>query len=135
MTRHPAPYGWSGLQCRRDDTLRTIDADFKVELWVRLPDRRVLTVEKRPPPERRTVMGIGASVFLIAVGAILTFALNLRVSGLNLDIVGWILMAAGLIGLVATIAIWGNRRRTVVAREPTGYRRVEERTDTLPPEI
>jgi Domain of unknown function (DUF6458) len=79
-------------------------------------------------------VGIGVSVFLIAVGAILTFALNLRVSGLDLDIVGWILMAAGLIGLIVTIAVWGNRRRTIVTQEPTGYRAVEERREYGPGE-
>ena len=77
-------------------------------------------------------MGIGVSVFLIAVGAILTFALNLRVGIVDLDVVGWILMAAGLIGLVVTLVIWGGRRREVVTREPTGYRRVEGRTDVGP---
>jgi Domain of unknown function (DUF6458) len=79
-------------------------------------------------------MGIGVSVFLIAVGAIITFALDLRVSGVNLDIVGWILMAAGALGLVVTLIIWGNRRTEVVSREPTGYRRVEERSDLGPPD-
>lgn len=74
-------------------------------------------------------MGIGASIFLIAVGAILVFALDLNVSGLDLDVVGWILMAVGLLGLITTTWIWGSRRRTVVTREPGGYRRVEERTD------
>jgi Na+/proline symporter len=77
-------------------------------------------------------MGIGASIFLIAVGAILVFALDLNLSGFNLDVVGWILMAVGLLGLIMTGWIWGNRRRTVVTREPTGYRRVEERSDYPP---
>jgi hypothetical protein len=77
-------------------------------------------------------MGIGASIFLIAVGAILVFALDLNLSGLDLDVVGWILMAVGLLGLIVTTYIWGSRRRTVVSREPTGYRRVEERTDYPP---
>ncbi len=45
-------------------------------------------------------MGIGISVFLIAVGAILTFAVNLTVSGLDLDTVGVILMIVGAIGLL-----------------------------------
>jgi hypothetical protein len=79
-------------------------------------------------------VGIGASIFLIAIGAILTFALNVEVGGINLDMVGWILMAVGVIGLITTIAIWGNRRRTVITREPGGYRRVEERTDYDPPD-
>lgn len=77
-------------------------------------------------------MGIGASIFLIAVGAILAFALDLNISGLDLDVVGFILMAVGIIGLIATGLIWGNRRRTIVTREPSGYRRVEERTDYGP---
>ena len=77
-------------------------------------------------------MGIGTSVFLIALGAILTFALELRVGFLDLDVVGWILMAAGVLGLIMTTLIWGNRRREVVTREPTGYR-VEERDEYGPP--
>lgn len=79
-------------------------------------------------------MGIGASIFMIAVGAILTFALDIQLGVLNLDVVGWILMAAGVLGLILTLTIWAPRRRTVVSREPaTGYRRVEERTDVGTP--
>ena len=68
-------------------------------------------------------MGIGASIFLIAVGAILTFALEAEVGFLNLDAVGWILMIAGAAGLVFTMAIWGPRRRravTTTTRDPMG---------------
>jgi hypothetical protein len=57
-------------------------------------------------------MGIGAGVFLIAVGAILTFALDVEVSGINLDVVGVILMIAGLIGILADLAIFAPRRRS-----------------------
>jgi hypothetical protein len=80
-------------------------------------------------------MGIGASVFLIAAGAILTFALNLHVSGVNVDIVGWILMAAGALGLIVTMSIWGRRRRTVVTTEPDRYRRIEETSDVGPHDL
>jgi hypothetical protein len=80
------------------------------------------------------VVSIGASIFLIVLGAILTFALKVRVGGLDLGLVGWIFMAAGVIGLVVTTVIWGNRRRTVITREPTGYRQVEERTDYRSPD-
>lgn len=62
-------------------------------------------------------MGIGASIFLIVVGAILTFALDVRVGGVDIDMVGWILMAGGVIGLIFTAFIWGPRNRTVVTRE------------------
>lgn len=74
-------------------------------------------------------MGIGVSVFLIALGAILTFALDLQVGFLDIDVVGWILMVAGVIGLIVTMFIWGGRRREVVTTEPTEVRRVEERRD------
>lgn len=77
-------------------------------------------------------MGIGTSIFLIAVGAILTFALETSVAGIDLDVVGWILMAAGVLGLIMTTMIWG-RRRTPVTEEPAEYRRVEERRDVRPP--
>ncbi|WP_089153881.1 DUF6458 family protein [Micromonospora sp. NBS 11-29] len=79
-------------------------------------------------------MGIGTSIFLIAAGAILTFALNANVGGVDLDVVGWILMAAGVLGLIMTTLVWG-RRRTVVttAEQPVEYRRVEERRDVAPP--
>ncbi|MCL7460003.1 DUF6458 family protein [Micromonospora echinofusca] len=78
-------------------------------------------------------MGIGTSIFLIALGAILTFALDANLGGLNLDVVGWILMAAGVLGLIMTTLIWGRRRRVVSTAEPVEYRRVEERRDVAPP--
>ncbi|MGC5017600.1 DUF6458 family protein [Micromonospora sp. DT47] len=79
-------------------------------------------------------MGIGMSIFLLAVGAILTFALDASVGGVNLDVVGWILMAAGVLGLIMFTVVWGGRRRQVVTTtEPVEYRRVEERRDVAPP--
>lgn len=45
-------------------------------------------------------MGIGVSVFLLAVGAILAFAVTGSVEGINLDVVGIILMVAGALGLL-----------------------------------
>jgi hypothetical protein len=43
-------------------------------------------------------------------------------------------MVVGVLGLIVTMVIWGGRRREVVAAPPTGYRRVEERTDLGPPD-
>ncbi len=60
-------------------------------------------------------MGIGASVFLIAVGAILTFATDLDLSGLDLDTVGIILMVVGVIGLLMTLLVWAPRGRATRA--------------------
>ncbi|MEJ7765355.1 MAG: DUF6458 family protein [Acidimicrobiales bacterium] len=56
-------------------------------------------------------MGVGAGVFLIAVGAILTFALDVTVSGIDLKVVGIILMLAGLVGIAVDLAIFAPRRR------------------------
>ncbi|PZG22557.1 hypothetical protein C1I95_05125 [Micromonospora craterilacus] len=79
-------------------------------------------------------MGIGTSIFLLAVGAILTFAIDASIGGLDLDVVGWILMAAGVLGLIMTTIVWGRRRQVVATtEEPVEYRRVEERRDIAPP--
>jgi hypothetical protein len=68
-------------------------------------------------------MGIGTSVFLIAVGAILKFAVTASISGIKLEVVGLILMIAGAVGLAASLlwsASWQRRRRgeMLVTREP-----------------
>ena len=66
-------------------------------------------------------MGIGISIFLIAVGAVMTFALNVtNPSGVNIHTVGVVLMAVGAIGLLASLTIfggWGGRRDDVVVEE------------------
>lgn len=61
-------------------------------------------------------MGIGGSIFLIALGAILAFAVDANLGWLNIHVVGWVLMLVGLVGLVMTLWFWQNRRRAVVAR-------------------
>ena len=53
-------------------------------------------------------MGIGVSVFLIAVGAILAFAIDVTTDGVNLDTVGVILMVVGGIGLLASMLFWSS---------------------------
>jgi hypothetical protein len=58
-------------------------------------------------------MGIGASVFLLALGAILAFAVTDAISGVDLTAVGYILMAAGAIGLLMTTLVFGRRDRGV----------------------
>jgi uncharacterized membrane protein YhhN len=55
-------------------------------------------------------MGIGVSIFMIAVGAILAFAVNTSVSGLDIAVVGYILMIVGIVGLAMTVFILGPRR-------------------------
>ena len=68
-------------------------------------------------------MGIGTSIFLIAVGAILKFAVTDSVSGVDLATVGVILMVVGVVGLLVStlwMTLWADRRRggVVVEREP-----------------
>ncbi|MEU6403881.1 DUF6458 family protein [Streptomyces sp. NPDC046985] len=58
-------------------------------------------------------MGLGGCIILIAVGAILTFATDWHMQGVNLDLVGVILMLVGLIGVTAFSSI-ARRRRVVV---------------------
>jgi hypothetical protein len=50
-------------------------------------------------------MGIGTSIFLIAVGAILRYAVTVTVSGVELQTVGLILIIAGIVGLVISLAV------------------------------
>ena len=59
-------------------------------------------------------MYIGTSIFLIALGAILAFAVTATVAGIEIQTAGVILMVVGGIGLVASLfqeALWSDRRR------------------------
>jgi hypothetical protein len=56
-------------------------------------------------------MGIGTSIFLIAVGAILYFAVDASVSGLEITTVGLILMICGALGLVISLFLISSYRR------------------------
>jgi hypothetical protein len=74
---------------------------------------------------------IAASIFLIALGAILRYATNFSVEGIEIDTVGLILMIAGAAGLVLSFlqeAIWSERakRRSVAYEEPVARERVVE---------
>ena len=71
-------------------------------------------------------MGIGGCIAVFALGAILTFGVNWHVSGMNLTVVGVILMAAGLLG-VFTIAGMYRRRRPPVGGLGEGEEIVRER--------
>jgi hypothetical protein len=60
-------------------------------------------------------MGIGVGILLLALGAILTFAVDWKVAGLDLQAVGWVLMASGVIGLVLYFYFWNRRRAPMTA--------------------
>lgn len=70
-------------------------------------------------------MGIGASVFLLALGAILAFAVDYHVSGVDINVVGFILMLAGAVGLLMTTLVFG--RNTVADGVVTEERVVRDR--------
>jgi Domain of unknown function (DUF6458) len=59
-------------------------------------------------------MRIGSSLVLIAIGAILKFALTTSVSGINLSTVGIVLMVVGLAGLIISLVLASTARRTDV---------------------
>jgi hypothetical protein len=65
-------------------------------------------------------MGIGTSIFLIAVGAILRWGVSDAIEGVNLPVIGLILMICGVIGLAISL-IWAsawNRNRVAPADRP-----------------
>lgn len=92
--------------------------------------------QRKVPP-----VGIGVSILLIAAGAILTFALNVSISSFDLDVVGWILMAAGVVGLIITLVQMSATRRTTMSErrvfdpnDPSGGVVEQQRTtDAGPP--
>jgi hypothetical protein len=68
-------------------------------------------------------MGLGAGLFLIAVGAILAFAVNVDASGFNVNTIGWILLIVGAVGVALSFVFWGSwggfpRRETTVDAGP-----------------
>lgn len=76
-------------------------------------------------------MRIGASLFLIAVGAILTWAITAHFSGINVHVVGVILLLIGIVGLVIDLIVWQVRRNRTVVTRTNGVTYVDS-GDTVP---
>jgi hypothetical protein len=53
-------------------------------------------------------MGLGVSILLIAAGAILAFAVNATVSGVDIQTIGWILLIVGIVGTVLSMIFWST---------------------------
>lgn len=79
-------------------------------------------------------MGIGIGLLLAAAGAILAFAVNKQVSGVNVHAIGWILLIVGIVGVALSMIFWSSwagpgywssrssrRRTTVVEDAPPPY--------------
>jgi cytochrome c biogenesis protein CcdA len=58
-------------------------------------------------------MSLGLGIVLFAIGAVLAFALNVAVDWINLQMVGYILMAAGLVVIILGIVLLARRRSSV----------------------
>jgi hypothetical protein len=71
------------------------------------------------PITKEAVMATGVSLFLLAVGAILTFAVHMPVRGVDLDTIGVILMVIGLLGLLFSLVLWDSWT-------PRPYHRVDD---------
>ena len=70
-------------------------------------------------------MGIGGSIALLVIGAILAFATRFSLAGIDVQLIGWILMAVGVADMVVTFAYTRPRRRgqvtEVIEEEPGAY--------------
>lgn len=65
-------------------------------------------------------MPLGTSLFLIALGAILRFAVSVSTRGFSLHTIGVILIIIGVIGLVLSLfwmTVWSSRRRDTYVRD------------------
>jgi hypothetical protein len=74
-------------------------------------------------------MYIGVGIFLIVVGAILTFALNTSVDAVNLEMIGWICMAAGVLAILLSLILGsrgGYSSRHVTHTDPSTGTRVDD---------
>lgn len=73
-------------------------------------------------------MGLGIGLILAAVGAVLAFAVDATVSGVNIHTVGWILLIVGIVGILLSLVFWSSwagpgyysRRSTYVDDGPAG---------------
>ncbi len=77
-------------------------------------------------------MGIGGSIFLLALGAILAWAVHFQVGWLDFRVIGYVLMAAGVLGLILTLWFWNSRRRQVTTPVAVERERYVAEDDTLP---
>jgi nitrate reductase gamma subunit len=84
-------------------------------------------------------MSIGLGIFLFVVGAILTFALNVQLDWIDLNLVGYLLMGAGVIVTIIGVALLVRRRQSITTVrtdiDPETGTRVDQRateTDPLP---
>ncbi|CAN5498426.1 hypothetical protein BH09ACT4_BH09ACT4_25430 [soil metagenome] len=80
-------------------------------------------------------MSIGLGIFLFVVGAVLTFAVNVQVDWINLDLVGYLLMGAGVvITIIGIVLLMRSRKHITTERtmvDPTSGDSVAQRTTKI----
>src|SRR5689334_10574336 len=83
---------------------------FSMAVSKQAPEPFSLQKATSPPWKRKGAehMGIGVSLLLMAAGAILIWAVNATVSGLELQTIGWILLAVGAIGALLSLIFWSS---------------------------
>ena len=84
-------------------------------------------------------MSIGTGVVLFVIGAILTFALNFETGFIDLDLVGYILMGAGLIVFIIGLVLAMRKRQSVTTVtsgvDGSGANVAQRRTTTTPDDV
>jgi hypothetical protein len=74
-------------------------------------------------------MGLGVGLLLAAAGAVLAFAVNATVNGVDIHTIGWILLIVGIVGILLSLIFWsswagpgyfGRRRTTYYDEGPAG---------------
>ena len=77
-------------------------------------------------------MYIGSALFLIAVGAVLRWAVSWHASGFNVKLTGLIVFLVGILGLVITLSLWVTRRSRGSRRDDVSPPRDYRRDDSSP---
>ena len=82
-------------------------------------------------------MSIGVGIFLFVVGAVLTFALNVSLDWINLDLVGYLFMGAGIVVVIIGLIMLMRRRSSVVTEhtnvDAASGERITERASKTDP--
>ena len=84
-------------------------------------------------------MSIGTGIVLFVIGAILAFALNLQVDVINLQLVGYFLMGAGVLVFVIGLALMMRKRQSITTvhngLDANGGSVQQRRTSTTPDDV
>jgi hypothetical protein len=103
----------------------TRNRDSEIGLKAKKSGYFLKAADSRRSDNQEDLVRIGASLVLIALGAILKFAVTKHVNGIDLGTVGIVLMVVGIVGLLITLVMMSMRRRTDVVYRQNGSTVVE----------